>query len=93
MGDPSRRSVATGDALMAAVRVLYDAQVRWQQGREKFGEEWVGREPLVEAYEELLDAINYFREHQRRHGSAPWLDKAMADLIGVAMAVKVNGPE
>ena len=47
--------------------VLRDAADRWQRGRETHGKgEWVGRPPLEECYEELLDTINYLQEHIRQ---------------------------
>jgi len=43
-----------------------DALFRWAEGRKAHGSgEWVGRPPLEEAYEEVLDLMNYLAEHQR----------------------------
>lgn len=79
---------------MSGVRVLYDAKVRWQQGREAHGNgQWIGREPVEELYEELLDGLNYIEEHIRRHGHSPWVDRVRELVLEAATGVRVNGLE
>ena len=42
---------------------------KWQLGKDSIrenGEGWVGNPPMEEAYEEILDLINYIREAQRQ---------------------------
>lgn len=38
---------------------------KWTRGRKEHGAEWVGEPPLVEAYEEVIDLLNYLAEHLR----------------------------
>ena len=38
---------------------------KWQAGRQKYGEEFVG-DPIQELYAEYIDALNYFNEIERR---------------------------
>jgi len=37
------------------------AKKRHEEGKEKYGDEWAGRDPIVESREELADAYNYFQ--------------------------------
>ena len=43
---------------------LEGAQIRkWNEGRERFGPEWQGDLPILEAYSEVLDLLNYLDRH------------------------------
>lgn len=67
-----------------------DAARRWREGRKRFGEgPWVGREPIEECYEELLDALNYLAEHGRQKPDEKhWAEGLMDRLLDVAVELR-----
>lgn len=61
---------------------LQDAQGKWQQKRIEFGGNgWVGKPPLYELYEELLDAINYLDEYERQEGRVSKISQTVRNLL------------
>lgn len=40
-------------------------ELKFQIGREHHGTDWVGRRPILEAHDEVLDALAYVREELR----------------------------
>ena len=72
------------------VKVLVDARGRWEAGRKAHGGgPWVGRKPVAELYEELLDALNYCDEHERQDGRTPWVGR-VRDLVFEAASLVVE---
>ena len=43
-------------------------ELKFQLGRARHGPEWVGKRPILEAHEEVLDALAYVREEIRAAG-------------------------
>jgi len=40
-------------------------ELKFQIGRARHGPEWVGKRPILEAHDEVLDALAYIREEMR----------------------------
>jgi len=59
---------------------------KWRRGREKYGPEWAGEHPLIEAHSEALDGVIYCREAARRgvqaHAAARAFKSAALTLRG-----------
>ena len=63
---------------------LEDAQARkWKEGRLKFGPDWQGELPILEAYSEVLDVLCYLDEHLRRD---PGDDAARRLRLGIYLS-------
>jgi hypothetical protein len=65
MADTRAQSIAAPGASSDDQRELWQLDLdtamrrRWDEGRARYGEAWRGRHPLVEAHEELVDALVY----------------------------------
>lgn len=57
---------------------------RWLAGRERYGPEWVGDAPILEAIDEVVDALNYCDEDARQHGIDPTVAWVRRELLGLA---------
>ena len=63
------------------------ARARWEDGRVRYGDDWHGRHPLLEAYLEGVDQVNYLEESYRRGE----LDELVAgELIAAALDVALG---
>jgi len=77
-------------------KITRDRLEKWRRYRERNGmapnAPFVGRHPLLEAYEEALDAINYLDEARRRlewlpANGAPWEIIWRAELLAIKLAM------
>lgn len=78
----------TGQELLALPSVEAAQRRKWEIGRARKGEAWVGEPPIVEAYPEQIDTLNYLDEHERLHGPDERIDVARALTRTVAEIVR-----
>lgn len=64
---------------------------KFARGRKRHGEKWVGRRPILEAHDEILDALAYLNEeYWGRTGDFPG-DPLPEPVMGELMTVLANG--
>ena len=71
---------------------VYDAmEVRWLQGRARYGEEWRGRHPLVEAHEEAIDMLVYLAVARGEGSPVDSAIELLIRTIAESMAKQISG--
>lgn len=83
IGAQDRRALLDLDAERAV-------ELKYKLGREHHGKEWVGRRPILEAHDEVLDALAYVRE-ELKVGELPELVtmELYLRLLNVLQGVRV----
>ena len=64
---------------------------KMRRGRVKYGPEWVGHRPIVEAHEEALDLGAYLLEEWRLEGDGPrtmLLDELIRSAINIVYGIR-----
>jgi len=65
--------------------------LKWQRGRERYGEEYVGARPIVECHAEILDACAYlWRERAASDLDGEVIDELIRTLLGVLEGVRTQ---
>ena len=65
--------------------------IKWQRGRERYGDEYVGARPIVECHAEILDACAYlWYERGSKDLDTDVVDELMRNLLGVLEGVRTQ---
>jgi hypothetical protein len=64
---------------------------KWRRGRIKYGREWVGSRPIIEAHAEALDLGAYLLEEHRKGGvgiNTDLLDELIRSVINAIHGIR-----
>ena len=65
--------------------------IKWQRGRERYGDTYVGARPIVECHAEILDACAYlWYERASDDLDADVIDELIRTLLGVLEGVRTQ---